>query len=284
MDRSEAEAFIMSPTVEVSLISGKTVSLQTHEDESVDSLRVRAQRALGAGKGRLLDSTGSVLDGGASLKKARLQYAAWRAQPQPLTFQVRRVDILGSKAAFAAILGDGSVATWGDARKGGDSSAVRDQLKNVQQIQATDRAFAAILGDGSVLAWGQASSGGHCWSAICDQLKNVHHIQATRYAFAAILGDGCVVTWGDVRFGGNSTGVRDQLKNVRQIQATDEAFAAIRGDGSVVTWGFTGFGGDSGAVQCQLKKCAANSSKQGSLCCNSGGWFRHELGPCWKWW
>ena len=95
----------MDLTVEVSLISGKTVSLQTHGDEPVQSLQVRAQRALGAGKGRLLDSTGSVLDGGASLKKARLQ--------EPLTLQVRRVDILGSMTAFAAILGDGSVVTWG---------------------------------------------------------------------------------------------------------------------------------------------------------------------------
>ena len=121
----------MSFTLDVSLISGKTVSLETDADESVESLRVRAQRALGAGKGRLLDSTGSILDGAASLKKARLQ--------EPLTLQVRRVDILGSKAAFAAILGDGSVVTWGDAAKGGDSSAVRDQLKNVQQIQATEQ-------------------------------------------------------------------------------------------------------------------------------------------------
>ena len=144
----------MSLTVEVSLISGRTVSLQTHEVESVESLRVRAQRALGAGKGRLVDSTGSVLDGGASLKKARLQFQ------EPLTLQVRRVDILGSRAALAAILGDGSVVTWGGASKGGHSSAVRDQLKNVQQIQATDREFAVILGDGSVMTWGDAGHGG----------------------------------------------------------------------------------------------------------------------------
>ena len=49
-------------------------------------------------------------------------------------------------AAFAAILGDGSVVTWGDARFGGDSSAVQDQLRDVQQIQASHHAFAAILG------------------------------------------------------------------------------------------------------------------------------------------
>ena len=61
--------------------------------------------------------------------------------------------------AFAAILEDGSVVTWGDADCGGDSSAVRDQLRGVQQIQATHlRAFAAILEDGSVVTWGDADA------------------------------------------------------------------------------------------------------------------------------
>ena len=41
--------------------------------------------------------------------------------------------------AFAAILADGSVVTWGDPGYGGDSSEVQDQLKGVQQIQATGR-------------------------------------------------------------------------------------------------------------------------------------------------
>ena len=41
---------------------------------------------------------------------------------------------------------DSAIVTWGDADRGGDSSAVRrDQLKGVQQIQATNFAFAAIL-------------------------------------------------------------------------------------------------------------------------------------------
>ena len=56
--------------------------------------------------------------------------------------------------AFAAILADGSVVTWGDEDFGGDSSAVQDQLRGVQQIQATHRAFAAILEDGSVVTLG----------------------------------------------------------------------------------------------------------------------------------
>ena len=57
-------------------------------------------------------------------------------------------QIQACDSAFAAILGDGSVVTWGNAGSGGDSRAVQSQLKNVQQIQASDSAFAAILGNG----------------------------------------------------------------------------------------------------------------------------------------
>jgi hypothetical protein len=45
---------------------------------------------------------------------------------------------------------------------------VEDQLRNVQQIQATDYAFAAILADGSMVAWGDPDRGGDC-SAVTDQ-------------------------------------------------------------------------------------------------------------------
>ena len=44
--------------------------------------------------------------------------------------------------------------TWGEPDSGGDSSEVQDQLKGVQQVQATTSAFAAILADGSVVTWG----------------------------------------------------------------------------------------------------------------------------------
>ena len=65
--------------------------------------------------------------------------------------QLKNVQqIQSSHSAFAAILGDGSVVTWGRT----DSSAVQAQLKNVQQIQASRGAFAAILGDGTVVTWG----------------------------------------------------------------------------------------------------------------------------------
>ena len=60
-------------------------------------------------------------------------------------------QIQATRHAFAAILIDGSVVTWGAPGLGGDSSGGRDQLKIVRQIQATYVAFAAILADGSVV-------------------------------------------------------------------------------------------------------------------------------------
>ena len=89
-------------------------------------------------------------------------------------------DVLS--AAFAAILADGSVVTWGNAEAGGDSSAVHSRRRNVQQLQATTDAFAAILADGSVVTWGSVGAGGDS-GAVQDQLRTVQHIHATDGAY-----------------------------------------------------------------------------------------------------
>ncbi|OLQ14301.1 hypothetical protein AK812_SmicGene1588 [Symbiodinium microadriaticum] len=195
---------------------------------------------------KLLDSSGRALVGSSKIIDSSVRSG------DCLSLHLSRVQIQATSGAFAAILGDGSVVTWGDAACGGDSSAVQDQLKNVQQIQASYSAFAAVLGDGSLVTWGKAEFGVDS-SAVQDQLKNVQQVQASSGAFAAILGDGSVVTWGVAVCGGDSSTVQDQLKNVQQIQASNRAFAAILGDGSVVTWGEVKHGGDSSAVQDQLK-------------------------------
>ena len=55
---------------------------------------------------------------------------------------------------------------------------------------------------------------------------------------------------------------RNQLKNVQQIQATVVAFAALLADASVVTWGnLRRYGGDSAAVQGTAEGCAADPSQ-----------------------
>ena len=87
--------------------------------------------------------------------------------------------------------------TWGNPERGGDSSQVQEQLRNVQHIQATATgAFAAILESGAVVTWGVPEFRGDS-SWVQEQLRNVQHIQATDGAFAAILESGAVVTsWG----------------------------------------------------------------------------------------
>jgi len=51
---------------------------------------------------------------------------------------------------------DGSVISWGDKERGGDSSSVQSELKNVKAIcAARNGAFAAIVGSGTVVSWGK---------------------------------------------------------------------------------------------------------------------------------
>ena len=93
--------------------------------------------------------------------------------PVVVTVQLKGVlQIQAADRAFAAILEDGCVVTWGDGRFGGDSSAVQDQLKGVQKVQATGTAFAAILEDWSVVTWVDAADGGDS-SAVPDPLRSV---------------------------------------------------------------------------------------------------------------
>jgi len=69
-------------------------------------------------------------------------------------------QIQATRTAFAAILADETVVTWGDPDGGGDSRRVKDQLQGVKQIQATSYAFAALLSDGTAITWGHSECGG----------------------------------------------------------------------------------------------------------------------------
>eukprot|EP00439_Symbiodinium_sp_Y106_P065820 s16_g10.t1 len=224
----------------------RTATVQIGLDEEVKALTLQAQIYLGVAKGRLLDSSGSVLDPSATIKHSNIHSG------DALTLHVSKIQVQATGYAFAAVLGDGSVVTWGHYQCGGDSSPVQDQLKDVQQIKSSNSAFAAVLSDGSVVSWGYPRFGGDS-SAVQEQLSNVQQIGACSSAFAAVLGDGSVLTWGLAECGGDSNAVQHQLKNVQQIRASHRAFAAIRIDGSVVTWGNDEYGGDSSGVQLQLK-------------------------------
>ena len=63
----------MSLSVDVHLLSGKRVSLETREDATVERLSQSAQCALAVGKGRLLSADGHVLDATQTLRQANVR-------------------------------------------------------------------------------------------------------------------------------------------------------------------------------------------------------------------
>ena len=60
----------MALTLEVSLVSGRAVSLEAGSEDRVEAVKSRAEEALNVGKGRLIDWSGRVLDGSATLRQA----------------------------------------------------------------------------------------------------------------------------------------------------------------------------------------------------------------------
>ena len=216
--------------INVALPNGHAELLTLLPSSTLQELKTAAQQAFGKKYLKLITAKNQVLvNFEQTIEEAEIE------DGECLTALVLQPQLAATSKAFALWChGDSAIVTWGNGDFGGDSSAVRDLLKGVQQIQSTLGAFAAILADGSVVTWGDLRYGGDS-SAVQIQLKNVQQIQSTVMAFAAILADGSVVTWGDLRYGGDCSAVRDQLKGVQQMQATLDSFAAILADESVVT-------------------------------------------------
>ena len=160
--------------VTVSLTSGRSASLSIPLASTVGDLKTMVRESLGKPFLRLITADGRQLNPSEFLEAAGLQDGA------QLTAVVGEAKLAATRYAFALwCCGGDRVLTWGHRGRGGDSSAVQDQLKSVRQVQATREAFAAILEDGSAVAWGYPAWGGDS-SAVQDQLKSVQHVQATR--------------------------------------------------------------------------------------------------------
>ena len=180
--------------VDVSFPSGCGETLALPQNSTVGELKVLVQKSFRQGFLKLVTEKGHVLTNPEdSLLTAGIQEGAH------LTAVAQQPKVAATSAAFAIwCCGGHGIVTWGMPDKGGDSSAVQDQLQNVQQVRSTGGAFAAILADGSVATWGDPNYGGNS-SAVQDQLKDVQQVQGTNClfgggAFAAVLADGSVVT------------------------------------------------------------------------------------------
>jgi hypothetical protein len=87
--------------------------------------------------------------------------AVWIQENDHLMAIAQEVKLAATQQAFALwCCGGSKIITWGDPACRGESSQVQHQLRNVQQVQATNHAFAAILADGSVVTWGEPEIGG----------------------------------------------------------------------------------------------------------------------------
>ena len=185
--------------IDVALASGQSERFEVSQDTTIAELKSLAQRTFRQGLLKLVTAKGEVLANPTQLVKD----AAGLQDGDNLTAFVLKVMLAATDQAFALwCCGGDKVVTWGNANFGGDISQVKDQLKSVKQVQATDNAFAAILADGSVVTWGDAAYGGDS-SEVKDELKGVQQIQATSGAFAALPADGSVVAWGFPTMGGD---------------------------------------------------------------------------------
>jgi hypothetical protein len=101
--------------------------------------------------------------------------------------------IYSTEYAFAALMANGTVVSWGRIDSGGNTSyggslgsGIGDgELINVTKIYSTGKAFAALMADGTVLSWGETwcAFGAPCGA----DLTGVIDIYSTDTAFAAIV-------------------------------------------------------------------------------------------------
>ncbi|CAE8637698.1 unnamed protein product, partial [Polarella glacialis] len=175
------------------------------------------------------------------------------------------VHISHTFGAFAAILVDGSVVTWGDSQSGADSSAVAALLtEGVVQVVATDGAFAAMKANGSVVTWGSGGRGGDSSAVAALLTEGVVQVCGNCGTFVARLSNGSIVTWGD-SWGRAVQAVPEVTDAIHICSTSIHAWCAFLLNGSVVTWGSSHFGGDSSAVAQHLTEgvvqvCGTNTA------------------------
>ena len=131
--------------------SGRSENISLPQFSNIGDLKILAQQSFQQRFLRLVTADGRILgDPSQLLVDAQLE------DRDCLTAVALQATVAATKkSAFALCCYGGSrIVAWGRPDHGSDSSAVQDQLRNVQQVQGTGAAFAAILADGSLITWG----------------------------------------------------------------------------------------------------------------------------------
>jgi alpha-tubulin suppressor-like RCC1 family protein len=144
---------------------------------------------------------------------------------------VTRIIPMGWLGSFLALRADGS-AEWRSSRN--VAGPAPSQLVNVTEVATSKRAIAVLLGDGRVLAWGEATHGGRPSQDVSVLLQEVTGIWGNDGGFAALRQDGSVVAWGAA-----SSQICSPLEGLPIVDmvTSDTTFAALLNDSTVVTWG-----------------------------------------------
>ena len=103
-------------------------------------------------------------------------------------------EVVSTSAAFAALLADGSVMTWGVEDFGGDSSLVAKDLYDIEYLAGSFSAFAAVRKDSRVFIWGGADSIGPTPKTIL----NVKSLHGCGRGFVCLHSDDSVTIWPQV--------------------------------------------------------------------------------------
>ena len=251
--------------VHVSFPSGYGETLALPPNSTVGDLKVLVQKTFRQGFLRLVTEKGHVL---ANHEDSLL--AAGIQEGMHLTVVAQKPKVAATSQAFAVwCCGGDRIATWGEQCYGGDSSAVQDHLKNVQQVQGTMGAFAAILADGSVVTWGDRNSGGDS-SAVQDQLQEFQQ-QGTRMA--------CHQT--DPSLPGAS--ILWMLCSSRSAQECP-AGARHKHDPSLPEVEPSILWRSQLCSSRSAQECPAGARHKHGFCCHLSRWIRRYLGPCKLWW
>ena len=155
--------------VQIALLNGLTCELPLLPSSTVQDLRAAAHEAFGQKYLKLVTADKRILvNPQETLEEAEIK------DGECVTALVVKPQVATTEQAFASWShGDTAIVTRGSAEFGGDGSAVQNQLRRVQQIQATQRAFVLQFWQvGSVVTWGiyvqqiQATDG--AFAASCD--------------------------------------------------------------------------------------------------------------------
>ena len=160
--------------------------------------------------------------------------------------------IVATGGAFTAIMGDGSLLTWGKASHGADFTGVERVLNNNEvkfvDVVANESAFAALTDGGKVVAWGNISNGGA--TAVNPEADYPDWLYADREN--NIFSDWVYTDYSDGNGGIDFAQVHDTLvyvgavfptdsaqlnSGVTAIYANNKAFTAIKAGGKSQTWG-----------------------------------------------